>query len=181
MASSSHRQHSTTAEEEWLHLVEAAYPILLKWLQWKESEEYAREEILCETRAKSWSEFHRWDRERSFTYWVFGILKHEAQQYQRREQRKGGVSANHEQFDEELHAGAGAEAGASIEAKMDWEKIKSVLSVEEQMILFYHFSEEMSYREIADILAKNEQAVRQQGYRAKEKLKLYFPELYGLY
>ena len=56
-----------------------------------------------------------------------------------------------------------------------------MLSEEEQMIVYYHFGLLYSYKEIAQELGKSEEAIRQKGNRAKEKLKRNFPELHDLY
>ena len=118
-----------------------------------------------------------WDGERSFKSWIMGILKNEWLAYHRRERRKGRIGQLTEAFDEELHSGA----GAVIEAKMDWENIKPVLTGEEQTIVWLHYGEGYSYAEIAEILGKKVGTIRQKGSRTKEKLRSSFPELCGSY
>lgn len=162
--------------EEFLQLYEKeALPLLKKWLSIHCSDRYAREEILAQTKIQAWKGFEVWDGLRSFRVWVLGILKHESEVYHRREERKGMRGGANVEFDEELHSGA----GAGIEALLDWEIIKEILTEEEAEILYLHYGEDYSYGEIAELFGKKVTAIRKQANRAKQKVQRRFPERNG--
>lgn len=171
-----HSQHNREMLKQYEKLLQVAYPDMDKWLQWHVPNHYDREDILQQAQIKGWVTYHTLQEEEQGVAWLMSILRHQASNHRRQEQRKGSHRKGDEGFDEEIHSGSeGGNWEDRLIATMDLERLKERLRPDEAELLRLTM-EGFSNEEIAEELEITVVTVRQRKHRLYKKIKRYMGE-----
>ena len=134
------------------------------------------EDIVQETFIKAWQKLSKFDTEKSFKTWLFSIAKNTAVDKLRKKKSINFSSLNiEEQSDFENNLIDTEDLPDEIFAKQESEdrlkKALSQLSESQNLIIYLHINEELTFEEIAEIIGKPMNTVKSQYRRVIEKLR----------
>jgi RNA polymerase sigma-70 factor, ECF subfamily len=131
--------------------------------------EHAIDDVRQETLLASWTGLSRYAGKSAFRTWLFSIALHKCRDFNR--QRKPDAELTVEPTDlGTFHL---------VEMRADVRRALAKLNAEQRELLELYYEEEMSLREIAEVLGRNVNTLKYQFYRAHEAFAAHYGEHYG--
>ncbi|GAC1413566.1 MAG: sigma-70 family RNA polymerase sigma factor [Candidatus Doudnabacteria bacterium] len=130
------------------------------------------EDLTSKTFIKAWENLHQFDEEKAkFSSWLYSIARNNVIDHYRREK-------SHWDLDLILDLSSGENVEDNTALKLQLEKVKEYLKElpdEQRDIVIMRAWDDLSYKEIAEILNKSEASCKMSFYRTLEKIQQHFP------
>ncbi len=142
-------------------------------------DETLAEDATQEIFMKIFTNLSRFEEKAKFSTWIYSITYNYCIDYLRRKQKKDNLFADDEV---ESASDIAGEVSDQMMIEMEIQQLKSVLKqlpTDDRTILLMKYQDEMSIKEIADILEKSESAIKMKLKRAKEKAQRLRDELFA--
>ncbi len=142
-------------------------------------DEVLAEDATQEIFMKIFTNLSRFEDKAKFSTWIYSITYNYCIDYLRRKQKQDNLFTDDEV---ENASDIAEEVSDQVMVEMEIEQLKSVLEelpTDDRTILLMKYQDEMSIREMADILGKTESAVKMKIKRAKEKAQRLRDELFA--
>jgi RNA polymerase sigma-70 factor (ECF subfamily) len=157
--------------EDFAGLYDVQYPRVFRYLLWRLRKRDAAEEIAAEVFATALTSLHRGAEPRQIGSWLIGIADHLATRSFRKSRtedtlREADLAT--EQDPEELVLGR-------LESGMIWRCVDA-LSAEHWQVLLLRVVAGLSAREVGEVMAKTEEAVRSLQFRALQAFRALWKE-----
>jgi len=151
-------------------------PRIYRFIYLKIDNRAEAEDLAHETFLSAWKNIHSYKSQGfPFSSWLYQIARNKV--IDRYRTHKANLSL--EEMDEEALGVVASTAEYSLDTALSLEKVQKglkALTHEQQDVLIMRFVEELSPKEIAEAIGKNEGAVRVIQHRALNALKKYFEE-----